>query len=347
MSRRLLLLRRTSPLEIQVPDPAAPRARPTPPRPPPTAIDGVLVIDKPRGPDLPRRRRRGAAAAAGAPRRPHRDARPDGDGRAAAGRSAGPRAWRGSCRPAAKALRGHHRRSASSTDTFDARGLGRRAAPGSSTADALRCRTTRPSARRSTRFVGTFLQVPPAYSAKKVGGVAAHRLARRGAPVDDLPAVDGDGPRTRRHRVDGEPACARPRGVERVLRPVARPRPRPGAGLRGPPGGAAAHGQRGVRPVGAPSRSTAWTRRGARPRGSSRWTRCCRGLPAVRADRERRAAGGTRQRALGAATPRRTARPGSGRSGPGPAADAGGGLLAVAEPAGAGRRRGLCIPPSF
>lgn len=31
---------------------------------------------------------------------------------------------------------------------------------------------------------GSILQVPPAYSAKKVGGVAAHRLARRGVAVD-------------------------------------------------------------------------------------------------------------------------------------------------------------------
>ncbi len=33
------------------------------------------------------------------------------------------------------------------------------------------------------RFRGTFLQAPPAFSAKKVGGTSAHRLARRGAAV--------------------------------------------------------------------------------------------------------------------------------------------------------------------
>ena len=33
------------------------------------------------------------------------------------------------------------------------------------------------------RFRGTYLQAPPAYSAKKIGGVAAHRLARRDKPV--------------------------------------------------------------------------------------------------------------------------------------------------------------------
>ena len=32
-------------------------------------------------------------------------------------------------------------------------------------------------------FRGTFLQAPPRYSAKKIGGVAAHRLARRDTPV--------------------------------------------------------------------------------------------------------------------------------------------------------------------
>ena len=31
---------------------------------------------------------------------------------------------------------------------------------------------------------GTYLQTPPAYSAKKIGGVGAHRLARRGEAVD-------------------------------------------------------------------------------------------------------------------------------------------------------------------
>jgi tRNA pseudouridine55 synthase len=37
------------------------------------------------------------------------------------------------------------------------------------------------------RFRGTYLQVPPAYSAKKIGGVAAHRLARRHKPAQPAP----------------------------------------------------------------------------------------------------------------------------------------------------------------
>ena len=36
-------------------------------------------------------------------------------------------------------------------------------------------------------FAGTYLQAPPPYSAKKIGGVAAHRLARRGTPAAPIP----------------------------------------------------------------------------------------------------------------------------------------------------------------
>jgi len=38
------------------------------------------------------------------------------------------------------------------------------------------------------RFRGTYMQTPPAYSAKKIGGVAAHRLARRNQAVQPAPA---------------------------------------------------------------------------------------------------------------------------------------------------------------
>ena len=38
-----------------------------------------------------------------------------------------------------------------------------------------------------TAFRGTYLQAPPPYSAKKIGGVAAHRLARRDEPVQPAP----------------------------------------------------------------------------------------------------------------------------------------------------------------
>jgi tRNA pseudouridine55 synthase len=38
-------------------------------------------------------------------------------------------------------------------------------------------------------FRGTYLQAPPPYSAKKIGGVAAHRLARRHTPVQPAPVT--------------------------------------------------------------------------------------------------------------------------------------------------------------
>lgn len=38
------------------------------------------------------------------------------------------------------------------------------------------------------RFRGSYLQAPPAYSAKKIGGVAAHRLARRNQAVQPAPS---------------------------------------------------------------------------------------------------------------------------------------------------------------
>lgn len=39
------------------------------------------------------------------------------------------------------------------------------------------------------QFRGTYLQAPPRYSAKKIGGVAAHRLARRSKPVQPAPVT--------------------------------------------------------------------------------------------------------------------------------------------------------------
>jgi tRNA pseudouridine55 synthase len=38
-------------------------------------------------------------------------------------------------------------------------------------------------------FRGSYLQAPPPYSAKKIGGVAAHRLARRGTPAAPEPVM--------------------------------------------------------------------------------------------------------------------------------------------------------------
>ncbi|HXG53746.1 MAG TPA: tRNA pseudouridine(55) synthase TruB [Vicinamibacterales bacterium] len=38
-------------------------------------------------------------------------------------------------------------------------------------------------------FRGTYLQAPPPYSAKKIGGIAAHRLARQNTPVQPVPVT--------------------------------------------------------------------------------------------------------------------------------------------------------------
>jgi tRNA pseudouridine55 synthase len=74
-----------------------------------------------------------------------------------------------------------------STDTYDAQGQATSGARRES-ADAF---VASEAAIREAlgRFVGPILQVPPAFSAKKVAGIAAHRLARRGAPVPELAAV--------------------------------------------------------------------------------------------------------------------------------------------------------------
>ena len=67
------------------------------------------------------------------------------------------------------------------TDTFDAEGEPQSAsAPLSATLDELRS--------LATRFHGTIDQVPPVYSAKKIGGVPAHKLARAGKEVPVKPA---------------------------------------------------------------------------------------------------------------------------------------------------------------
>jgi tRNA pseudouridine55 synthase len=74
------------------------------------------------------------------------------------------------------------------TDTFDAAGtavggvrLTSPAAPLPSEADVRDA---------VARFHGTFAQAPPTYSAKKVDGVPAHRLARRGTPAESLAPVE-------------------------------------------------------------------------------------------------------------------------------------------------------------
>lgn len=64
------------------------------------------------------------------------------------------------------------------TDTCDRTGTTIAQSPERPSRDALD--------RALDQFRGTFEQAPPVYSAKKIGGVPAHRLARRGTVVDGI-----------------------------------------------------------------------------------------------------------------------------------------------------------------
>ncbi|HZQ44939.1 MAG TPA: tRNA pseudouridine(55) synthase TruB [Acidobacteriaceae bacterium] len=67
------------------------------------------------------------------------------------------------------------------TDTFDAEGEPQ-SSPGPLTLELDELRSL------ATRFHGTIDQVPPVYSAKKIGGVPSHKLARAGKDVPVKPA---------------------------------------------------------------------------------------------------------------------------------------------------------------
>ena len=67
------------------------------------------------------------------------------------------------------------------TDTFDADGTAASAPrPLTLSLDELRA--------LASRFSGEMLQTPPVFSAKKIGGIPAHKLARAGKPVEVKPA---------------------------------------------------------------------------------------------------------------------------------------------------------------
>ena len=137
------------------------------------AAHGVLVVDKPAGPDVPRRGGPRAPRAGRAPGRPHRHPRSLRHRRAARlprqGHAAGALPHRGrqdlpGHRP--PRLRHHHRRP---------RPASRSAAPrpvAVARGDVARA----PAA----RLVGPLLQVPPAYSAKRVAGRARSTTSRGG-----------------------------------------------------------------------------------------------------------------------------------------------------------------------
>ena len=71
------------------------------------------------------------------------------------------------------------------TDTYDATGTPQSGPPDAG--DRARSLDQDAAAAACRRFTGVFRQRPPAYSAKKVGGVPAHRLARRQQHVDLRP----------------------------------------------------------------------------------------------------------------------------------------------------------------
>ena len=131
-------------------------------------------------------------------------------------------------------------------------------------------------------FVGTFDQVPPAFSARKQGGRTAHRAARAGEPIDLAPrsvtidAIELLELRTGRGRRHAAHRPALPRGH---LRALAGPRPGRSARLRRLPRRAAS--DRGRRPA-RRRRRHARAARGARRRGEAGRRhpagrrRCCR-----------------------------------------------------------------------
>ena len=160
-------------------------------------------------PDVARRRRAGAAGAEDAPGRPHRHARSAGDRRAAAGRRQRDAAGAVPLRPTTR-------------NTSPTSGSGSRPRPTTpGIADGrrragwrplrARRRRARTGARRSS--AARYLQMPPAFSAKKIGGRPAYELARAGHAPELKPvevtvtrARAGRSGRTRRH---GCGSCAR------------------------------------------------------------------------------------------------------------------------------------------
>ena len=185
--------------------------------------------------------------------------------------------------------------SAAATDTDDAEGavVETGAGPAGALRAAARARGVLDS------FLGPSMQQPPAYSAIKVGGRTAHRVARAGGELELEPRPDRRRRGAAAARVDAAPATwdVRFARLEGHVRPRARARHRPRGGHRRAPRRAAAHRERRLldRPRGAHARG----RRAARPPGRLRLdcspTRCAllgaagrRGRPRGRRDRPRR-----------------------------------------------------------
>ena len=81
-------------------------------------------------------------------------------------------------------------RMGAATETYDAEGAGGRVRSPGESLEPIAAVTTLTEAAVSeavSAFSGRYLQTPPAYSAKKVGGTPAYKLARQGKPVDVKP----------------------------------------------------------------------------------------------------------------------------------------------------------------
>jgi len=186
---------------------------------PPPSLSGLLLIDKPPGRtshDVVRWVRRSSGCAASAtPARSTRSRRVSC--RASSGR-----------RPASSSICTAGRRP--TWDRSARRGVANRRHRGARRTPPREVPTPPVAAvlAAEERLRGTYLQQPPAFSAKKIGGVRAHQLARRGferrwpGPGDRPPPAAG--PR------GGRPDPLRSRGLERDLPP--QPGSRPGEAAR-------------------------------------------------------------------------------------------------------------------
>ena len=146
---------------------------------PPRELDGVLLVDKPLGPHLPRRRRPPARQAADEADRPRRDARPDGD------RAAGRPGRQGDAAVAVP----DQRRQGVRGDDRARQGHRFPGCRGQGDGDAARAgRSPRTSSRpRSRASSATSTRSRPMYSAIKIDGVPLYKKARKGEEVEREP----------------------------------------------------------------------------------------------------------------------------------------------------------------
>ena len=224
--------------------------------------------------------------------RPHRHARPDGHRRAGARR-------RPRHPPGAVPVRATGRRTTRSPGSAWSPTRGTAPARRSPAARRRRCRRSPTSSAPSRGFLGTGPQRARLPTRRRRSTASAPTCWRdAAAPVDVEPAVGG----AARGARDWRSTCPLVRlvaaHVGRLLRALAGPRTGTAARLRGLPGGAAADGQRRVRPRRRRSALDELERDPGRrqPPVRADGRRCCPELPAVVLDEDGGAAGRTRQR---------------------------------------------------